>query len=39
VVGLLPVLGGLIGLAAIVFGAGALALVVSQRTWMRQARI
>jgi hypothetical protein len=39
VIGLLPVLGGLIGLAAVIFGAGALALVVSQRRWMRQARI
>jgi hypothetical protein len=37
VVGLLPVLGGLIGLAAIVFGAGAAALTVSRRTWMRGA--
>lgn len=37
VVGLLPVLGGLIGLAALVFGAGALALTVSQRTLMRRA--
>jgi hypothetical protein len=39
VLGLLPVLGGLIGLAAVIFGAGALALVVSQRPWLRQARI
>jgi hypothetical protein len=39
VLGLLPVLGGLVGLAAVIFGAGALALVVSQRPWMRQARI
>jgi hypothetical protein len=37
VVGLLPVLGGLVGLAAVVFGAGALALTVSRRTWMRGA--
>ena len=39
VLGLLPVLGGLIGLAAVIFGVGAVALVVSQRPWMRQARI
>jgi len=39
VLGLLPVLGGFIGLAAVIFGAGALALVVSQRPWGRQARI
>jgi hypothetical protein len=31
-VGLLPVLGGFVGLAAVVFGAGALALTVSRRT-------
>jgi len=37
VIGLLPVLGGFVGLAALVFGAGALALTVSQRTWMRGA--
>jgi hypothetical protein len=37
VLGLLPVLGGLIGLAAVVFGAGALALTVGPRTWMRRA--
>jgi hypothetical protein len=37
VLGLIPVLGGLIGLAALVFGAGALALTVSRRTWMRGA--
>ena len=36
-VGLLPVLGGFVGLAALVFGAGALALVVSRRTGMRGA--
>jgi len=36
-VGLLPVLGGFVGLAAVVFGAGALALTVSRRTWMRGA--
>lgn len=39
VVGLLPVLGGLVGLAALVFGAGALALTVSRWTWMRRAAI
>ncbi len=37
VVGLLPVLGGFVGLAALVFGAGALALTVSRRTGMRGA--
>jgi cytoskeletal protein CcmA (bactofilin family) len=37
VLGLLPVLGGLIGLAAVVFGAGALALTVGRGTWMRRA--
>jgi len=37
VVGLIPVLGGLVGLAALVFGAGALALTVSQRTLLRGA--
>jgi hypothetical protein len=38
VVGLIPVIGGLVGLAAIVFGAGALALVVvTRRAWMRPA--
>jgi cytoskeletal protein CcmA (bactofilin family) len=37
VLGLLPVLGLLIGVAAVVFGAGALALTVSRRTWMRGA--
>jgi hypothetical protein len=31
VVGLIPVLGGLVGLAALIFGAGALALMVTQR--------
>jgi len=36
-VGLLPVLGGFVGLAALVFGAGALALTVSRRTWIRGA--
>jgi len=37
VLGLLPVLGGLIGLAALVFGAGALALTVGWGTWTRRA--
>ena len=37
VVGLLPVLGGFVGLAALVFGAGALAVTVSRRTWTRGA--
>ncbi len=37
VLGLLPVLGGLIGLAALVFGAGALALTVGWGTWLRRA--
>src|SRR5438445_5841010 len=36
-VGLLPVLGGFVGLAALVFGAGALALVVSRPSGMRAA--
>jgi hypothetical protein len=36
-VGLIPVLGGLIGLAALVFGTGALALAVSRRARMRPA--
>jgi cytoskeletal protein CcmA (bactofilin family) len=37
VLGLLPLLGLLIGVAAVVFGAGALALTVSRRAWMRGA--
>ena len=38
VVGLIPVIGWLVGLVAIVFGAGALALVVAtRRAWMRPA--
>jgi hypothetical protein len=38
VVGLIPVIGWLIGLVAVVFGAGALALVVAtSRAWMRPA--
>jgi hypothetical protein len=39
VLGLIPVLGWLVGLAALVFGAGALALTVSRRTsWRGAAR-
>jgi cytoskeletal protein CcmA (bactofilin family) len=37
VVTLIPVLGWLVGLAALVFGSGALALAVGRRTWMRPA--
>jgi hypothetical protein len=37
VVGLIPVIGWLAGLAAVILGAGALALVVSRRTPMRSA--
>jgi len=37
VAGLIPVLGGLVGLAALIFGAGALALTVTQRARMRPA--
>ncbi len=37
VLGLLPVLGGLIGLAALVFGAGALALTVGRGGWLSRA--
>ena len=37
VVGLIPVIGWLAGLAAVILGAGALALVVSRRAWMRPA--
>jgi cytoskeletal protein CcmA (bactofilin family) len=37
VVGFIPVLGGLVALAAFVFGAGALALAVMQRARMRPA--
>lgn len=37
VLGLIPVLGGLIGLAALVFGAGALALTVGRGSWRRRA--
>jgi hypothetical protein len=39
VVGLIPVIGWLVGLAAVVVGAGALALVVSRRAWMRPAAV
>jgi hypothetical protein len=35
--GLLPLFGGLVALAALVFGTGALALAVSRRTWARSA--
>jgi hypothetical protein len=38
VLGLIPVIGWLVGLAALVFGAGAMAVTVSQLTWMRRAR-
>ncbi|TMD85766.1 MAG: DUF342 domain-containing protein [Chloroflexi bacterium] len=39
ILGLIPILGGLVGLAAVVLGAGALALAVSQRTsWRGAAR-
>ena len=39
ILGLIPILGGLVGLAAVVMGAGALALTVSQRTsWRGAAR-
>ena len=37
VVGLIPVIGWLVGLVAVILGAGALALVVTQRTRMRPA--
>ena len=37
VVGLIPVIGWLIGLVAVILGAGALALVVTERAWMRPA--
>ena len=37
VVGIIPVLGGLVGLGAVVFGAGALALAVSRRARMQPA--
>ena len=39
ILGLIPILGGLVGLAALVLGAGAMALTVSQRTsWRGAAR-
>src|SRR5438477_2528711 len=39
ILGLIPILGGLVGLAAVVLGAGAMALTVSQRTsWRGAAR-
>jgi len=37
IVGLVPVIGWLIGLVAVVLGAGALALVATRRAWMRPA--
>jgi hypothetical protein len=37
VVGLIPVIGWLAGLVAVILGAGALALVVSRRAPMRSA--
>ena len=37
IVGLIPVVGWLIGLVAVLLGAGALALVVTRRAWMRPA--
>jgi hypothetical protein len=37
VVGFIPLLGGLVGLAALVFGTGALALTVSRRARMRSS--
>src|SRR6266550_366557 len=37
IVGLIPVVGWLIGLVAVVLGAGALALVVTRQAWMRTA--
>ena len=37
IVGLIPVIGWLIGLVAVIFGAGALALVVTRRASMRPA--
>jgi hypothetical protein len=39
VVGLIPVIGWLVSVAALVLGAGALALVVSRRAWMRSAAV
>ena len=37
IVALIPVIGFLIGLVAVILGAGALALVVTRRAWMRPA--
>ena len=37
IVGLVPLIGWLIGLVAVVLGAGALALVATRRAWMRPA--
>ena len=37
IVGLIPVVGWLISLVAVLLGAGALALVVTRRAWMRPA--
>jgi hypothetical protein len=39
VVGLIPVIGWLVSLAALMLGAGALALVLSRRAWMRSAAV
>jgi hypothetical protein len=39
VLGLIPVIGWLVSVAALVLGAGALALVVSRRAWMRSAAV
>jgi hypothetical protein len=39
VVGLIPVIGWLVSLAALALGAGALALVVTRRAWMRPAAV
>jgi hypothetical protein len=37
VVGLIPVIGLLVGVVAVILGAGALALVATERAWMRPA--
>ncbi len=37
VVGLIPVIGWLVGVVAVILGAGALALVATERAWMRPA--
>ena len=39
VVGLIPVIGWLVSLAALALGAGALALVLTRRAWMRPAAV